>query len=708
MMSALRSGDDVRRRAGGIGPWLEGFAPLPAIADPAERLSAHLVARTIDLILGATALFIVIVLLAPAPAPRVYAITLPLALAFMLGLRRFLHRGHVRSVARALCAFGWAIIGADLWVYGPNTIAAGGFVIIIMVGGLTLGGAGAVALSIATVVALVPFMLGLVHGPFPAPTNAERLVHYTTQVALGATLASWWARRMRVLLAELRRSEARRTLLLEESPDAIVSTDRHGVVTFMNRAAEEMLGYPASDAVGRPWRDLPSLRGADPRLLGERLVRPVRTSDPGPFEEIVLSHRDGHPLVVEVKGVALRDEGKVVGTMSILRDVSERKHADAERAALQQRLATAQRMEAMGRIAGGVAHDFNNLLTIILCAADSVRDGPADEALADVRDAAQRGAVLTRQLLTFSRRQVSHPVPTDVNRAIRDMQPMLQRLLGDRITAELSLAPQLPAVVIDPAQLDQVLLNLVANARDAMPSGGTLTISTKPLDDGGRVEIIVTDTGVGMDAATLASMFEPFFSTKGERGTGLGLAVVEGVVRAAGGAVTATSEPGQGTAFSVALPSTDRPPSQAPPVSGEGERKAWRVVLVDDDPSVRRAVAASLRAAAFVVEELPGPKDLADVASVEGRLGGMDALVTDMLMPRVNGVDLALELRRRGCGAPIVFVSGYAEHALVERTRGISRSRWLQKPFTADELSESLEQLVDRHALRAPDAPAAT
>jgi signal transduction histidine kinase/CheY-like chemotaxis protein len=437
-------------------------------------------------------------------------------------------------------------------------------------------------------------------------------------------------------------------------------------------------------------------------------VRPAEGSAPRPFEEIALVHRDGHPLVVEVKGVALRDEGRVVGTMSILRDVSDRKKADAERAALQQRLASAQRLEAMGRIAGGVAHDFNNLLTIILCAADSVRDGVAGEALADVRDAAQRGAVLTRQLLTFSRRQISHPVPLDVNRAIRDIQPMLLRLLGERIGVELSLAPELPAVVIDPAQLDQVLLNLAANARDAMPSGGTLRVSTKRPDEGARVEIVVADTGVGMDATTLGSIFEPFFSTKGERGTGLGLAVVEGVVRAAGGVVTATSEPGRGTAFRVSLPSTDRPATQELPAFGKGERTPWRVVLVDDDPNVRRAIAASLRAAAFVVEEVPGPHDLEDVASIERGLGGMDALVTDILMPRMNGVDLALELRRRGCAVPIVFVSGYAEHDLVERTRGISRSRCLQKPFTSDELSESLEKLVDRRAFGASDVPAAT
>jgi PAS domain S-box-containing protein len=513
---------------------------------------------------------------------------------------------------------------------------------------------------------------------------------------------------MRLLLAELRRSEARRTLLLEESPDAIVSTDRYGFVSFLNRAAEEMLGYPARDAVGRPWRDLPSLRGAGSRLLGEQLVRPARTSDPGPFEEIVLAHRDGHPLTVEVKGVALRDEGKVVGTMSILRDISQRKQADAERAALQQQLATAQRMEAMGRIAGGVAHDFNNLMTIILCAAEAAHDGPADEALADIRDAAQRGGLLTRQLLTFSRRQISHPVPIDVNRSIREIQPMLQRLLGEQIAVHLTLAPELPAVVIDPAQLDQVLLNLAANARDAMPSGGTLTISSRPLDEGARVELVLADTGVGMDAATMASIFEPFFSTKGERGTGLGLAVVEGVVRAAGGAVDATSEPGRGTTFCVTLPGTNQAVSQAPPLSGEAERTPWRVVLVDDDPNVRRAVAASLRAAAFVVEEVPCPENLEDLASIEGRLGEVDALVTDILMPRVNGVDLALELRRRGCTAPIVFVSGYAEHALVERTRGISRSRWLQKPFTASELSESLKQLVDPGGVAVPQVPAVT
>jgi two-component system, cell cycle sensor histidine kinase and response regulator CckA len=690
------SGDGVVSRGGGIGPWLDGLAPLPQIDDPVERLSAHLVARTIDLLIGAGGLFFVVFSMAPAPMPGLYLLSLPIAVAFLIALRRLLNRGRVRTVALALCASGWLVVACDLPVNGPNTVAVGGFVLLIMVAGLTLGRRGAAVLCGLTIAALLPLMLGFVHGSFGTPAGPAKLVHYVTQVLLGGLLAAWWASRTRALLAELRRSETRRALILAETPDAIVSSDANGIMTFQNHAAEEMLGYPSSEVVGRPIRELQAAQGAVlPKVL-ERF-RGATNGAALPVEELTLTHRDGHRVVVEAKGVALRDEGRIVGTLSILRDVTARKTVENERAALQRKLAGAQRMEAMGWIAGGVAHDFNNLLTVILCAAESVRGGPAAEALADISDAAKRGAVLTRQLLTFSRRQVTHPEPIDVNRAISDIEPVLRRLLGERVTSRLSLAPALPAVVIDPGQLDQVLLNLAANARDAMPGGGDLSIATRfdAGDSGSLVEIVVSDTGAGMDAETLASVFEPFFTTKGERGTGLGLAVVYGVVRSAGGTVSATSQPGAGTTFRLSLPASEHAPSHAAPPDGKGKAAAWRVALVDDDALVRRALGASLRAAGFTVEELSCPATLDDVPALEEKLAGIDALMTDIAMPGLTGVDLALELRRRGCDVPIVFVSGYAEHDLVERARAIPRSRWLQKPLTASDVSECLEQLRD-------------
>ncbi|HLK40411.1 MAG TPA: ATP-binding protein [Polyangiaceae bacterium] len=664
---------------GGLQRHLRRLASLPDLGDPAERLSAHLVARTIDLLIVSVILFALARAVAPSPWPAQYALTLPISLAFLLVMRWQLHRGRVRRVAKVLCAIGWVVVGLDLPTYGPNTVSLGGFVVLILIGGLTLGATAATMLSAATIALYVPFLLGWVPGPFAAYGRPERLVHYATQLVLAAVLTAWWARRTRKLLADLRQSEAWRTLLLEESPDAIVSTDLAGVTTFQNRAAYELLGEPGAEGGQRPWTTLA------PGQQGSSALR-----------EVAFTRRDGRAVVVEAKAAALREEGTAVGTLSILRDVTDRKRSEVERDALQRQLASAQRMEAMGRIAGGVAHDFNNLLTIVLGAVDSIGStgGAADGALDDVREAARRGTLLTRQLLAFSRPHLAHPRLTDVNGAIRTIRPVLERLVGHGITLEVRLAPSLPAVLVDRGQLDQVLLNLTANARDAMSGGGTLTIATASKDDEPTVEIGVADTGHGMDSDTLASIFEPFYTTKGEHGTGLGLAVVHSVVRAAGGTVTAESEPGVGSIFRVALPASARVPPPASPRSVRAASVSWRVALVDDDPLVRRAIHASLSRSVCAVEDVDAPSDLAGVPAVAARLARVDALITDVVMPGVSGVDLALELRRQGCNVPILFVSGYAEHRLIERAREVSRSQLIQKPIDVDDVRKRLEQLI--------------
>ncbi|MGD0675016.1 MAG: ATP-binding protein [Polyangiaceae bacterium] len=662
--------------------WL---ARVPPVNDPADAISASLVAHTIDVLVVAVLLFGLGAALA-GRLTALYALTLPVALAILVALRAILNRGHVRRAAYALCTAGWLLVAIDLQQHGEDTIAVGGFVVLIVIGGLTLGLLGAVALSLATTALLAPFLLGAIHGTFSIPTGRDRFVHYTTQLVLAGAVAGWWALRTRRLMTDLRRSEARRSLLLEASPDAIVSSDALGTMTFLNRATEQMLGYAASETVGRRWSDLQHVFGADFVRLMVGLTLTPSSGDHAPPEELTLIHRDGHSVVVDVKGMPLYEDGQIVGVVAILRDITSRKKAETERASLQRQLAMAQRMEAVGRVAGGVAHDFNNLLTIILAAAET----GDPQAIEDIGEAARRGVALTRQLLAFGGAKHSDPRPIDVNRAIAAIRPMLGRVLGTDVNLEIRLTPETAPVVIDPAQLDQVLVNLAANARDAMPDGGMLTVSTQL--NGDRVELHVADTGVGMAPATLASAFEPFFTTKGDGGTGLGLAVVQNIVQGVGGTIASTSVPGRGTSFTFSFPVSSELPFVPPVVRRAAVRAARRAVFVDDNSFLRQVVVRALERAGFVVDAFEGGCDL---PAIEAQLAGADVLITDLVMPGTSGVDLALELRRRNCQVPILFVSGYAEHALLKRVREVSRSSILPKPFTAQDVAERLGELQD-------------
>jgi two-component system cell cycle sensor histidine kinase/response regulator CckA len=675
------------------------FFRVPQASDPADRLSTHLLARIVDLLMIALIFFTAAILLGAEPAPPLYGWTLPSAFTLLLVLRLLIRRGRACAAARILCVAGWLVVAMDLPVHGPNTVAVGGFVVLVLIGGLTLGPGGAIALALATAVLFVGLLLQLAPTrPFVAASSQVKLVHYVTQLGLAAVLVAWWSMQMRRLLRELRASEVRRALLLDESPDAIVSTDPLGVVTFQNRGAEQMLGYPANEVVGRKLDELPGLAPTDRERLRHRFGVLLAGRNV-PVEELSMVRHDGKPVLVEARTVPLHEDGRLVGVMSILRDVSARRQAEAERASLQEQLVSAQRMEAVGRVAGGVAHDFNNMLTVIQAAAEAIVREPGHDriALHDIREAAAKGASLTRQLLTFSRRELSQPRRTDVNRSISALRPMLVRILGPDVTNEVLLASGAPAVLIDPGQLDQVLVNLAVNARDAMPNGGTFTVATEIVDGSAApgLAIVVRDTGSGMDAATLAKAFEPFFTTKGERGTGLGLAVVHGIVHQAGGTISCESEIGRGTTFRLLLPAAfgKAEPSLSASVIEARAPHGRRVVLIDDDPLVRRAVARTLERAGVFVDALASATDVSDIAA---RLNDADALITDVVMPGLTGPDLVDELRRRQCHKPVIFISGYADHELVERVRRSPNSTLVTKPFTAEVIVARLEQLKAR------------
>jgi len=366
--------------------------------------------------------------------------------------------------------------------------------------------------------------------------------------------------------------------------DAVVSADQKGTVTFMNPVAEALTGWKQEDALGQAVTTVLKLTGQEGRVATEGAPAGAhRVGVVGSAGNILVA-RDGRETPVEHSSAPIKDDqGNITGVVWVLRDISERKQAEEKRRQLEARLRQAQRMEAVGLLAGGVAHEFNNLLTVIqgnaeLALRQLPPDHPPAKELAVIQKAARQGAKLTRQLLAFSRRQVLEPQPVDLNRLIAIFCETVGRPLGVELELQLNLAPELKPVLADAAALEQVLLNLALNARDAMPQGGTLTIESAQvtLDEafcrvhpdakvGEYVRITVSDTGMGMDHATQERLFEPFFTTKeAGRGTGLGLAMVYGIVKQHDGFIEVHSQPGQGARFEIYLPvHEDSPPAPA-------------------------------------------------------------------------------------------------------------------------------------------------
>ncbi len=395
---------------------------------------------------------------------------------------------------------------------------------------------------------------------------------------------------------------------------------------------------------------------------------------------------------------------------ALSRTTEELRAAVAALRVSEEQLRQAQKLEAVGRLAAGVAHDFNNLLTAILGDAELLAehgapDGPLREAALEIEAAAQRAALLTRQLLAFGRRQTARPLVLDLNEVVASLDHMLRRLIGEDVELRTLTAPGLGRVRADPGQLEQVIVNLAVNARDAMPGGGRLTLETRnadlPVDASRRGErrpgvlLSVSDTGCGMGPEVRGHLFEPFFTTKGPgRGTGLGLSTLYGIVKQSGGEVEVQSEPGQGSVFQVYLPRVDeeveRPPEQAGgrPAAGGTET----VLVVDDEPLVRALAVRVLRAAGYAVRDAAdGDEALRLVASG----AAIDLLVCDVVLPRRSGPVLAAELRAGQPELPVLFVSGYAGSALDPASLG-GGSAFLPKPFTPRDLVRMVRELLDR------------
>jgi len=473
--------------------------------------------------------------------------------------------------------------------------------------------------------------------------------------------------------------------------DGLIVLDRTAAVVDMNRRAERILGRQRADVAGHPVADL--IPGIEWREQGE-------------WRQDLRLPGQGGDRIYDVSVAPMRTQRRrLAGYVVVLHDVTERRD-------LEEQLRQAQKMEAVGKLAGGVAHDFNNLLTAILgfatLAEDDVpADSPVRDALWQIRRSAEQAAILTRQLLAFGRRQILQPEVLDLNRVVSTVEPMLRRLIGEDITITTDLAPDLPPLRADRSQLEQVLLNLAVNARDAMPTGGVLTIRTfaatevgPPADGdalpaGTYVALEVTDTGEGMETEVLERIFEPFFTTKEfGRGTGLGLSTVYGIVKQSGGDVRVRTALGRGTTFTVLLPAAGAQPAPEPPAEPavEGVKRA-RVLLVEDDEAVRDLVEEVLRASGVDVLVATNPAEALAIAARQSVT--FDLLISDLAMPTMSGAELAERLSSLRPGLRVLFISGYPVEESVTEGLRLSGLRYLAKPFTPGQLRREVRLLLE-------------
>jgi PAS domain S-box-containing protein len=498
---------------------------------------------------------------------------------------------------------------------------------------------------------------------------------------------------------ELRDSQDRLALIVDSSEDAIVAKTLDGIITHWNKGAERMYGYTAQEMIGQSITLLcPKDRPDEISGILDQMRRGERVE----YFESVRITKEGRKLNVSISVSPIHDqEGKVVGASAIARNITAQKRAEDQ-------LRQAQKMEAVGRLAGGIAHDFNNLLGIVTACTELLRgrmDRENMEYVDNIREAADRGASLTRQLLAFSRRQSVEAQVLDLNERLKQVNKLLRPLMGDDI--EVALIARTPTAIVeaDPGQLDQIVMNLAVNARDAMPRGGKFILETAVFDfdqsftqehpamaAGRYVMLAISDNGTGMDQATQSRIFEPFFTTKETgKGSGLGLATVYGIVKQNGGHIWVYSEPDRGTTFKIYLPSADHKLGMRPQASREtlpARREGTTILLAEDDKTMRRLTRKMLEEHGYKV--LDAEDGQAALQLIGADHTTVDLLLTDVVMKGINGPELVLRLMDSHPAIKVVYMSGYTGE-LVGKQAMSGGIPLLEKPFTRGSLLKTID-----------------
>jgi PAS domain S-box-containing protein len=513
-----------------------------------------------------------------------------------------------------------------------------------------------------------------------------------------------------LIAASSRELEARSQLaaVAESSADAIMGMTPDGRVTSWNTGAERIFGYSRQEMTGI---SIAVLTGPGRSAGLPAVLERVGGGQTVTHAETKAVRKDGSLIDVTYTLSPLRGaDGVVTGAASVVRDVTERTRAEASRQALEQRLRQSERLESLGQLASGVAHDFNNLLAAIMnyaeFAAETTEKPEVRADIEQIQSAAQRAARLTRQLLTFAQREAPQAQPLDLAALVDDIRNLLSRSIGAHIELIVELAADLPAIMADRGQVEQVLLNLTINARDAMPGGGALTITTSPaeLDEafcgghpgarpGRYAELAVADTGTGISAEVISHIFDPFFTTKPEdQGTGLGLSTVYGIITGAGGSITVDSEPGAGTTFRLYFPlATSAAPQAADPAAPQATGNGQTILVVDDEPAVLAAAARILRANGYATLEAATYEQALTLAERHRLQLGL--LLTDSVMPRMSGDALADRITGLRPGLPVLYMTGYGQGT--SPAPGSDQAARIQKPFTTQSLLHAVQEALN-------------
>ena len=530
----------------------------------------------------------------------------------------------------------------------------------------------------------------------------------SSSILIFSSLILWTGRSLDKSEVKRKRVEESHTQLaaiVESSEDAIIGKTLEGIMTSWNSGARRIYGYDATEILGKSISII-----IPPERDGEMDVMLKKISNGEYVEhlETLRIRKDGVKINVSITVSPIKNAaGEIIGASAIGRDITERK-------SLEQQLLQSQKMDAIGRLAGGVAHDFNNLLTVIIgyseLALNSIKEqAPAGESVRQVVKAAERAAALTQQLLAFSHQQIIKPKILSLNALITDMEKLLRRLIGEDLELQVILEPELLKIEADSSQINQIIMNLAVNARDAMPDGGTLTIETQNLildqdyadshisiKPGSYVMLAVSDTGIGMDEITKSKIFEPFFTTKElGKGTGLGLSTVYGIVKQISGHIWVYSEPQKGTAFKIYISTSEETSEHITPLEVPVTVKGGNetILLVEDEAVVRELILQTLRSEGYRIFAAPNPKEA--IRIFEQHREEINMIISDMVMPNMSGLDLIQQIQPAKYGIKILYISGYTDHTMIKRGVLTAETPFLQKPFNTSTLLNKVREVLD-------------